>query len=280
MSSSKPAKMITQFSRQPHWLAERPNPTYSPLFKWTMAHIPLAMRILRAYYYWGMETDFAGFNLANGGAIRKDLQKTQADYIKREAPEKYHEALIPKTTIGCKRKVMDTEYLACLHRKNVDLVWQDPIEEIVEDGVLTKSGRMVKADAIVLATGFSTQQVLFPMDIRGEGGLGLQEHVGLRLSSLDAYDTDLTLVGPRVLRISSSIFRNLHIPLPQFLRPHGPEYGNRPSECHLHLRMPDQLHDTYDRAVTCFDGVQAQVSVLHSFIPSPGFPAFHLWRRS
>lgn len=129
-----------------------------------------------------MESDFAGFDVKTGGGIREDLKKTQTEYIKKTAPEKYHKALIPKTEIGCKRKVMDTDYLACLHGDNVELDSHDPIAEIVETGVLTKSGRHVHADAIVLATGFETQQMLFPMEISGEGGLSLQDHV--RLPSL------------------------------------------------------------------------------------------------
>lgn len=170
-------RKVTQFSRQPHWLAERPNPVYSPFFKWSMAWIPGLMRAYRAYQYYIMESDFAGFNVLTGGKIREDLMKTQIEYLKRTAPEKYHDALIPKTEIGCKRKVMDTDYLACLHRENVELVHSDPIQEILPNSVLTKSGRKVPADAIVLATGFATQQVLFPMEIVGEKGISLQDHV-------------------------------------------------------------------------------------------------------
>jgi cation diffusion facilitator CzcD-associated flavoprotein CzcO len=87
--------------------------------------------------------------------------------------------LIPKTEIGCKRKVLDTEYLASLHKSNVELVSDDPVEEIVGRGVRTKSGRVVKADALVLAIGFATQQMLFPMEIIGRKGLSLNKYVSL-----------------------------------------------------------------------------------------------------
>lgn len=97
--------------------------------------------------------------------------------MKRVAPEKYWDALIPKTEIGCKRKVLDTEYLATLHKENVELLHDDPVQEILENGVRTKKGREIKADAIVLAIGFATQQMLFPMEIVGRGGLGLNQYV-------------------------------------------------------------------------------------------------------
>ena len=82
------------------------------------------------------------------------------------APKKYWDALIPKTEIGCKRKALDTNHSACLHRPNVELILNDAVEEITEDGVRTKSGRNIHADAIVLTIGFETQQMLFPMEIR------------------------------------------------------------------------------------------------------------------
>ncbi|KAJ4177691.1 hypothetical protein NW755_013691 [Fusarium falciforme] len=92
------------------------------------------------------------------------------------APAKYHEFLVPKTEVGCKRRVNDTDYLVCLHRDNVDLVYDDPIEAIETTGVRTKSGRLVNADAIILAHGFETQTPLFPMKIFGKDGLTVNEH--------------------------------------------------------------------------------------------------------
>lgn len=146
-----------------------------------MRYIPFAMRLYRLYLYYLMERDFFGFDIKTGGKIRADLQKTQIEYLKRTAPEKYHDALIPKTEIGCKRKVLDTDYLACLHRENMELVYADPIEEVTETGVRTRSGREVYADAIILANGFKTQQVLHPLEIKGEDGVSLNEHVSFRV---------------------------------------------------------------------------------------------------
>ena len=170
-------KKITQFSRQAQYLSKRVNPYYSSTFKAVMRYVPLAMRIYRAYFYWQMERDYTGFDIVGGKAIREELAKENEAYVKRVAPEKYWNALIPKTEIGCKRKVLDTEYLATLHKENVELLHDDPVQEIVENGVRTKKGREIKADAIVLAIGFATQQMLFPMEIVGRGGLGLNQYV-------------------------------------------------------------------------------------------------------
>lgn len=94
-------KRLVQFSPQPHWLAERPNPNYSRSFQWAMRYITLAMRLYRFYLYAMMERDFLGFYQETGVSIREDQARTQIEYIKRTAPAKYHEALVPRPEIGC-----------------------------------------------------------------------------------------------------------------------------------------------------------------------------------
>ncbi|CAJ0551376.1 Ff.00g113060.m01.CDS01 [Fusarium sp. VM40] len=169
-------KKVTQFARQAHWLAERPNPTYSTSFKWVMRYVPFAMRVYRAWLYCQKERDFAGFKIAQGLVTRNRWAEETMEYIRKTAPEKYLDFLIPKTEVGCKRRVNDTDYLACLHRDNVELVYNDPIEKIEKNGVRTVSGRFIHADAIVLAHGFETQKPLFPMKIYGKGRVTINEH--------------------------------------------------------------------------------------------------------
>lgn len=172
-----PVRSITQFARQAQYLSERENPVYTPLFKATMRYVPLAMRLYRFKHYFDMERDYAGFNIESGRPIRQALAQENEAYVKRVAPSKYWNALIPKTEIGCKRKVLDTEYLKSLWRENVELISEDPVERITEEGVVTRSGREVNADAVVLAIGFATQQMLCPMEIVGRKGLKLNDYV-------------------------------------------------------------------------------------------------------
>ncbi|KAI9677964.1 MAG: hypothetical protein M1822_008072 [Bathelium mastoideum] len=175
-NGSRRVHKLTQFARQAHFLAERIDFSYSSLLKYSMRYVPLAMRLYRAKLYADMEKDFAGFDIATGAKIREDLKEQNRAYVERMAPKKYVEALIPQTTIGCKRKVLDTGYLACLHSENMELITDDPVREIVEDGLVTDQGRKVKADAIVLATGFATHQMLFPMQIQGRDSVSLNDY--------------------------------------------------------------------------------------------------------
>ncbi|KAI7498286.1 monooxygenase [Hortaea werneckii] len=170
------AKQLTQFARQAQYLAERPNPDYGSLFKWVMRYVPGAMRAYRFKLYSDMEKDFAGFDIESGKLIREGLKEENEKYVKRMAPERYWDALIPKHEIGCKRKVMDTDYLSTLWRENVELIADDPVEKIMPHSVMTKSGRELKADAIVMATGFAVFRMLFPMEIYGQNGISLNEY--------------------------------------------------------------------------------------------------------
>ncbi|KAI0442718.1 putative monooxygenase [Xylaria telfairii] len=169
-------KKVTQFARQAQWILERPNPEYSSLFKWTMKWVPLAMRSYRLLYICYAELDFKSFPIQSGASIRKLYTKLISGYIRRASPAKYHEFLVPKIEVGCKRRILDSDYLKCLHHENVELVYKDPIEEIVENGVRTKSGRVVEADAIVLANGFQTHDVLPTLNLRGESGVTIRDH--------------------------------------------------------------------------------------------------------
>ncbi|KAK5997662.1 FAD-binding monooxygenase ktnD [Cladobotryum mycophilum] len=170
------AKKVTQFARQAQWVFERPNPEYSSLFKFTMRWVPFAMRAYRTMQNYWAELDFNSFPIVSGVAIRQMYANYHGAYIRRVSPEKYHDFLVPTTEVGCKRRVMDSDYLEALHRDNVELVYNDPILEIVADGVRTKSGRVIKADAIVMANGFQVQKPLLALNIYGEGGVTIAEH--------------------------------------------------------------------------------------------------------
>jgi cation diffusion facilitator CzcD-associated flavoprotein CzcO len=202
------AKSLTQFARQAQYLAERPNPVYSPAFKAFMKYMPFAMKLYRLKLYADMEKDFASMETESGASIRQGLVEENIRYVKRMAPEKYWDALIPKHEIGCKRKVMDTGYLSSLHRPNVELIASDPVTSITPTGVLTASGRSLHADAIVLATGFQVFRMLFPMEIHGQNGLSLQKfwddtHQGAAQAYLGTcipgFPNFFTLMGPNTV---------------------------------------------------------------------------------
>lgn len=221
-SEPNPTRKLVQFGRQAQFLAERENPAYSSTFKAVMRYVPLAMRLYRAKFYYEMERDWSGFDIETGRNIRQDLAKENAAYVKKMAPPKYWNALIPKTEIGCKRKVLDTDYLKTLWRDNIELVSDDPVEQITEIGVVTKSGREVKADAIILATGFATQQMLFPMEIIGRDGVSLSQYVSHCLEPFYSPRTNSPQWDKTSLGVAQAYFGTVVPHFPNFFILMGP----------------------------------------------------------
>ncbi|KAK0944990.1 hypothetical protein LTR29_003582 [Friedmanniomyces endolithicus] len=228
---AKDTKKLTQFARQAQFLAERPNPIYSTAFKSLMRYVPFAMRLYRLKLYADMERDFAGFDVESGGKIRKQLKEENERYVKRMAPEQYWDSVIPTHEIGCKRKVMDTDYLTTLHRDNMELISDDSVTEITEAGVRCKSGREVKADAIVRATGFEVFRMLFPMQIVGQNGVTLNEHWDTHhQGSAQAYfgtcvpgfPNFFTLMGPNTVTGHLSVIYTVECQINFVLRLVGP----------------------------------------------------------
>ena len=84
------------------------------------------------------------------------------------------EKVIPPYPPYGKRMLRDNHWYKMLTRDNVDLI-TDGIARITEDGVITKTGQVVPADVLVLATGFDAQRMLAPMHVQGKGGQTLRD---------------------------------------------------------------------------------------------------------
>lgn len=142
-----------------------------------MRHIPGAMKLLRGKIYAELEAEWLMFDNKAGADARTKLAETSRAYIKRAAPPQYADALIPKFQVGCKRRVFDTGYLACLHQDNVELVHNDVVDRLTKDSAVFSSGREIKIDAIILATGFETTTLLSHLNIIGREGISIHDHV-------------------------------------------------------------------------------------------------------
>ena len=102
--------------------------------------------------------------------VRAKIRQTVTDPVVAEI-------LSPKSTVGCKRLCVDTDYFETFNRANVTLVdiSETPIDEITRRGVRVADAEY-EVDALVLATGFDAMTgALFGVDIRGRGGVSLKE---------------------------------------------------------------------------------------------------------
>ncbi|KAK7039692.1 hypothetical protein R3P38DRAFT_2901443 [Favolaschia claudopus] len=169
--SEDPTVQITDFCRTPNWMVPPMRAKFSPFWKWSFRYIPLWMRLYRLFLYSRSELNYLG-NFANA-KIRAKTTALLTGYIKAVAPKEYHDKLIPDYTLGCKRLLLDTNFLRSLHRPNLDLNW-DGIQSVSEEGIITKTGQKLPFDVIIFATGFTADRYL--INVVGEKGMSVQDY--------------------------------------------------------------------------------------------------------
>lgn len=133
-----------------------------------------------------------------------------AKYILDKAPSKYHTHMIPDYPVGCKRTVANSGFLDSLHRPNLTLNF-DGIAEIVEHGVITKTGELFPFDVIVYATGFIGER--YPMHVQGLNGITIQGYYDAHDGPTAYFGTAIPdipnfylLVGPNTGTSTSTLF--------------------------------------------------------------------------
>jgi 4-hydroxyacetophenone monooxygenase len=122
----------------------------------------------------------ASINEANQG-----MRDALIGFIAEGLGEKSHyvEKCVPDFPVWGKRLIVDNNWYQTLARDNVDLI-TTPITRVTELGVETADGTLHEADALILATGFHSNQFLWPMDIVGKDGQTLEQVWG---DSANAY---------------------------------------------------------------------------------------------
>ncbi|KAI0314700.1 FAD/NAD-P-binding domain-containing protein [Amylostereum chailletii] len=203
-----PTTDVTNFCRTPMWYVDGAHVPYSPFWKWIYAHVPLAALLHRWKIQASFDINYISFRGRNSWLHRRITKQLEA-YIKTHAPEDYHDKIIPTYTPGCKRLIRDRDYLACLHRPNMRQNW-DGIQNLTEDGIVTKTGEHIPFDVIVYATGFITDK--FPVHVRGRSGLTVSEYydenggpTGYLGSTIPGFPNFFTIMGPNLTTGHASV---------------------------------------------------------------------------
>jgi 4-hydroxyacetophenone monooxygenase len=178
---------LTIFQRSPQWAAPFDKfqmPVPEPL-RHLLREVPLYQRWYRIRLGWI-------FNDKVYPALRKDPAWTKPDrsvnaindghrrhfvrYMKKQLGERQDllDDVVPDYPPFGKRMLLDNGWFRTLVRDNVTLV-TEPIAEVVEDGVVTRSGEHHQLDVLVLASGFRAVQFLSGLDIRGRNGVALSD---------------------------------------------------------------------------------------------------------
>ncbi len=166
-------KHFSLFQRTPQWVLHVPNEPYSEDQRQEFAKNPgLMMDIYR-------ETEDAAHYLTMGimfedSPYRADLVQNALDNLAKIKDPDLRARMTPDYAFGCKRLIMSPDFYEAIQRPNTELV-DDPIERVVPEGILTKSGRTIELDVLVLATGFNALAYIRPVEVFGEDGISLEE---------------------------------------------------------------------------------------------------------
>jgi len=179
------------FQRSAPWMF--PNPNYhakvGPGKKWALEYLPYYARWYRFLLFWpgcdgGLEAmrvdpDWPHQDRAVS-ALNDATREAFTQYLRDQVGDAAGllAKVIPDYVCLGKRTLQDNgSWLAALKRENVELVTES-IDHIEEDAIVSANGERRAADVIVYATGFHANRFLWPMEIRGRGGVTLSEQWG------------------------------------------------------------------------------------------------------
>ncbi|KAH0536178.1 hypothetical protein FGG08_006917 [Glutinoglossum americanum] len=227
------AKSVTQLMQSPPWIVPAPEPPFGreKWAKWSptvFTYVPAIGWLFRQYLAILSEYDWRLF----GGSEynereREKMQKKLLAHLYKTAPEKYHEILTPNYGLGCKRRVLDADWLTCLHDPKVELTTLK-LSSVQSHGIVLGPERAyppkspsskelghevrVAADIIVLANGFDTTQWLHPLELIGKNDVSLHDEWNKRGgpqayngTSMDGFPNFFILFGPNTVTGHTSV---------------------------------------------------------------------------
>jgi 4-hydroxyacetophenone monooxygenase len=178
------------FQRTPQWLFDNPGYTapYPPQVNWLDRNLPLYSNFLRFRTNWLLgpylsepkrliDPDFEDPHARS--AVNKRLRDERIAFIERKLahrPDLLGRVIPPHPPFSARPVQVDREY--CLYdallEDHVTLV-TDGIDRITERGIRTVDGVEHEVDVIVYATGFRSNECLWPMEVRGRGGQAVED---------------------------------------------------------------------------------------------------------
>ncbi len=167
------AGRLTVFQRTGNWLLPRRNRRYSLIARAAIARVPGLQALRRRFIFEYCESLTAA--IRHPRTLGRITAARSAAFMRRQLKDReLQRKAWPDYTFGCKRVLFTSHYLPALQRPNVELV-TDAIAAVRPEGILTVDGRLHELDCIIWATGFKTNDFMFPMQVRGARGSDLNE---------------------------------------------------------------------------------------------------------
>ena len=202
------AERLHVFQRSAPYIINKPD---RPVKEWQRAlirRLPWIQKLSRGIIYARLEIFMFMFTKARFGLAyyRADMMRK----LRRDVADlELRKQLEPGYPMGCKRVVISNDWFQTLARPDVEVVG-DPIAAITPKGVRTGDGVEREVDALILATGFQANDFLAPMEIRGLGGVelndvwreGAEAYLGMTVSR---FPNMFMLYGPNTNLAAGSI---------------------------------------------------------------------------
>ncbi len=202
------AGRLTVFQRTGNWFLPRRNRRYPPLLRAAYERLPRLQAFRRQFVFEYGESLTAMIRhprtLGLLGAARS------AAFMRMQLRDReLRRKVWPDYAFGCKRVLFSSHFLPALQRANVALV-TEPIAHVEPDGIRDATGTLHEADCIIWATGFRTNDFMFPMAIAGRDGVALSEawaggahaHLGM---TVPGFPNMFVLYGPNTNTSGGSI---------------------------------------------------------------------------
>lgn len=228
------AKHVTQLMRSPPWMVPGPTPDERQVFKKYVprlsTYLPGFQNTVRKLLFCGAEAEWYMLFAPTEKARANRNKKAEAllRYMKKKAPEKYHDILTPDYEVFCKRRVIDDQWYASLNDDRVELTTQ-PLTRVNDKTITLGPGRSypplsntssqhpteqrdIDADVIIMANGYETNTWLHPLEVIGKDGVsmenvwqqrgGAQAYMGL---AMDGFPNFFMIFGPNTATGHTSV---------------------------------------------------------------------------
>lgn len=184
------AARVLVFQRSPQWVV--PNANYlrpvSDGVRLLMERVPYYASLYRARLIWQFQDKLLAtlhrdpewehpersVNAVNDRHREYFLKHIESELEGR--PDLLEKAIPTYPPYG-KRILMDNDWYQTLQRPEVELIAENVVG-FDETGVLAGDGERYAVDVVVLATGFHSTRLLWPMQVRGRSGVDLHEQWG------------------------------------------------------------------------------------------------------
>jgi cation diffusion facilitator CzcD-associated flavoprotein CzcO len=199
---------LVVFQRTGNWFMPRRNRAYPPLIKAIIEHVPGVQEYRRRFMYYYCES--LTMMIRHPRTVGQVGRARSAAFMRWQLRDPdVRRKVWPDYAFGCKRILFSSHFLPALQRPNVTVV-TDPITAMNESGIRTGDGSQYDVDCVIYATGFRTNDFMFPMEITGAGGVSLREawaggphaHLGI---SVPGFPSLFVMYGPNTNTSGGSI---------------------------------------------------------------------------